>query len=222
MRKQTANRRHFTQSLLAAGGLSVPWLSRSPAALGDEAAFYLPDETAPHERTFMQWPVSIRVHPESDFLFDLQSTIAAIANTIAEFEPVVMLMDRKYAYTSRRLLSRDVEIWDVATEDLWARDSGPLFVTNGAKLAIRSFNFNGWGDKQIHRNDGKIAGKIAERLSLPLLDNGLVGEPGGVESDGEGTLLAHLSSWVNPNRNTSSEAEVSALLLDALGAEKII
>ncbi len=40
----------------------------------------------------MQWPVSRIVHPDAAFLELLQLTIAEIANTIVEFEPVVMLM----------------------------------------------------------------------------------------------------------------------------------
>ena len=63
---------------------------------------------------------------------------------------------------------------------------------------------------------------MAQRLGLPVLDNGLVGEAGGVESDRLGTLIVHESSWVNPNRNRGPRSAVSALLLDVLGAEKVI
>ena len=45
---------------------------------------------------------------------------------------------------------------------------------------------------------------------------------GDTETDGHGTLIAHESSWVNPNRNTGSRAEVERLLLDAVGADKMI
>lgn len=171
----------------------------------------------------MQWPVSRTVHSDPIFLGMLQESIAEIANTIAAFEPVVMLMSNRYSTAATRMLSSDVEIWDIATDDLWCRDSGPLFVTNGkGKLAISQLNFNGWGNKQVHPNDGKIAGRIAERLELPVFDNGIVGEAGGVETDGDGTLIAHASSWVNPNRNRQSQREIEHLLLDALGAKKMI
>jgi agmatine deiminase len=50
----------------------------------------------------------------------------------------------------------------------------------------------------------------------------VVGEAGGVESDGNGTLIAHESSWVNANRNKGSKDEITALLLDALGGKKLI
>ncbi len=185
--------------------------------------FHLPEEAVRHARTFMQWPVSRRVHPDPDFLDHLQSTIAEIANTIVAFEPVVMLMAREHAIPSRRKLLPQVDIWDIPTEDLWARDSGPLFVVDGqSRLAIANLNFNGWGGKQVHRHDGRIAERIAMRMGLELIDSGLVGEAGGVETDGAGTLIAHESSWVNPNRNRLSRAEIEARLLVALGADKMI
>ena len=61
------------------------------------AGFYLPEESEPHARTFMQWPVSRKVHPDPFFLDMLQDAIATVANVIAEFEPVVVLMDQRFA-----------------------------------------------------------------------------------------------------------------------------
>ena len=185
--------------------------------------FWMPEESEPHARTFMQWPVSRVVHPDGVFLRMLQQSIADIANSIVEFEPVVMLMDPKYQKKARRILSEAVEIWDIPTDDLWARDSGPIFVRNKAgDLAVGSVNFNGWGNKQTHKHDGKVAQRVAERLNLPFLDGGVVGEAGGLESDGHGTLIAHASSWVNPNRNTISQSQIEDRLLDLHGAEKMI
>ncbi len=169
----------------------------------------------------MQWPVSSKVYPDKYFLSDLQQIIANVANTISEFEPVIMLMAQRYQSAARQLLSAAVEVWDVPTDDLWARDSGPAFVVNASgKLAVQHFNFNGWGDKQVHKNDGQVARLVAQRLGLPLLENGLVGEPGGIEFDGHGTLIAHESSWINPNRNDGSKSEISDKLLEAYGAKK--
>lgn len=218
-------RRSFNAAFLgAAGGLMTPFpLHAIDMTSAKVSGFFLPEEAEPHERTFMQWPVSRRVHPDRVFLQMLRQSIADIANAIAAFEPVVMLMDGSHQRTARQFLSDAVEIWDVPTEDLWARDSGPLFVLDGkGGLAVSHLNFNGWGGKQIHANDGAIARRIAERMGLPLFDNGLVGEPGGVEADGSGTLIAHESSWVNANRNAGTRDEIGALLLDALGAEKIV
>lgn len=79
-----------------------------------------------------------------------------------------------------------------------------------------------WGRKQPHRRDARIAAAVAQRLGLPLLETALVGEQGGIEHDGAGTLLAHASCWVNPNRNKGDETAIGGLLKAALGGEKMI
>ena len=179
-------------------------------------------ESDPHERTFLQWPVSLKAYDRQS-LARVQGSIALIANTISKYEPVVMLAAAKHHSAARRQIGRAVELWDIATDDLWCRDSGPTFVRNEkGELAVSHIRFNGWGNKQSHRNDGQIAPRIAQRLGLPLLETGLVGEQGGLEHDGEGTVLAHASSWVNTNRNRLSKAETGKRLLEAVGGEKMI
>lgn len=195
----------------------------SAQSLGLPRGYYVPAEEMPHRRTFMQWPVNRTVHPDRWFLEDLQKTIASLANTIAAFEPVVMLMARDHQSSARARLSGAVEIWDVPTDDLWCRDAGPLFAVNDAGgLAVSGIRFNGWGDKQVHENDSLIAGRVAERLGVPVFPSGLTGEPGGVEADGDGSLMAQKSCWINPNRNDLPEAEIEARLLAAYGADRMI
>ena len=207
----------------AAGGLSLWGGSALGAQSAASAGFWYPEETDPHERTFMQWPVNRKVHEDPDFLADLQGTIADIANTIAEFEPVVMLAAKDHHKAIRKLVSGAVELWDIPTDDLWCRDSGPSFVIDGkGGLAVTQFNFNGWGGKQVHGNDGLIAARVAERMGLKVFDAGLVGEAGGVETDGHGTLIAHESTFINKNRNKGDKARVEAMLLATMGAKKTI
>jgi agmatine deiminase len=184
--------------------------------------YEMPLESAPHERTFMQWPVSADVYGRA-LLGRVQASIALIANTIAKYEPVVMLVDDRNAPPATGLLNGGVKLWNIPTDDLWCRDSGPTFVKNEAgELAVAHIRFNGWGDKQPHANDALIAERVAARLGLPLLDTGLVGEQGGVEHDGAGTLLAHASCWANPNRNDLSNEEIGERLLAVLGGKKMI
>ena len=57
---------------------------------------------------------------------------------------------------------------------------------------------------------------------MPFFENGIIGEAGGIEANGNGLLLAHESSWVNPNRNTGTRAEIESKLLEAYGARKMI
>ncbi len=217
-------RRQVLYSPVALAGLAMKKPSFASDQLSARASgFWMPEESAPHLRTFMQWPVSREVYPDPVFMEMIQQAIADIANAVSAFEPVVMLMDKRFEAGARRLLGGKIDIWDIPTDDLWCRDSGPTFVIDGkGNLAVSQTNFNGWGNKQIHPNDGKVADRVAARLGMPVRNNHLVGEAGGVETDGKGTLMAHASSWVNPNRNDGTRDQIGALLLDALGAEKII
>lgn len=207
--------------LAGIGGMAA--LSGLSARGAGGAGWHVPDEAAPHVRTFMQWPVSRRVYRDPVFLDTLQRAVARIANVIVEFEPVVMLTADTHHPAARRMLSEKVDLWHVPTEDLWARDSGPLFVNNGkGDQNIVTLNFNGWGDKQIHLQDGKVALRVARQLGMPMVDFAITGEPGGVESDGAGVLMAHESSWVNRNRNKAAKDVIAERLLSAYGAKHMI
>jgi agmatine deiminase len=71
-----------------------------------------------------------------DFLDLPQGTIADIANAIVDFEPVTLLADKDDHAEARKILSDRVTLWDIPTEDLWARDSGPLFAKRNGELVI--------------------------------------------------------------------------------------
>ncbi|MEX0349442.1 MAG: agmatine/peptidylarginine deiminase [Paracoccaceae bacterium] len=194
------------------------------AMAASDFTFAVPPEEAAHEATFMQWPVSPRVHPDQVFLETLQHTIADIANAIAEFEPVIMLASAADQPGARKKLSDAITLWDIPTEDLWCRDSGPLIaVASSGQRVVSHIRFNGWGNRQVHKRDGSIATEVAWRLGFDVIPSGLVGEAGGVEQDGHGLLMAHESSWVNDNRNPElSRDQIEQRLLDAYGAERMI
>ena len=195
-----------------------------PLMAKTKGGFFVPAEEAPHQATFMQWPVNRKVHPDGVFLEMAQQTIADVANAIAAFEPVIMLADRADHAGARRKLSENVELWDIPTEDLWCSDAGPIFVVNGkGEMSVSQIQFNGWGEKQVNTRDSQIARLVAERLGLQIIPTGLHGEAGGVEQDGHGLLMAHESSWVNENRNPGmSRDQIEAALLEAYGAEQMI
>jgi agmatine deiminase len=204
----------------------LPILGGCDVSQVDEALtaqeWQMPEESSPHERTFMQWPVETKPYGGREYLEEVQTNIALIARTILKYEPVVMLADAKHHKDVLAEAGAGIELWDIPTNDLWARDSGPTFVHADGALAVMDYNFNGWGNKQKHNYDGAIAGLIAERLGINHLDSGVVGEAGGLEYDGHGTILAHASSWVNSNRNSASASEIAARLQKAVGARKTI
>ncbi len=184
----------------------------------------VPPEEGPHAATIMMWPVNRRVHPDLELLNILQDTIAEIASTIAEFETVYLCAHPDDWANAKARVSSKVKLWDIPTEDLWARDAGPLFTKHASLgLAVSHIQFNGWGKKQVHKRDSLVAAQVAERLGTPMRPSGLRGEAGGVEHDGHGLLIAHESSWVNRNRNPDlSRDQVEERLLTAYGSSKII
>jgi agmatine deiminase len=214
------HRRRFVKT--GAGALAA--VLALPAAAQNPMAHRVPPEEARHEATFMQWPVTREVYDNHRFREDVQDTILRLANAIAAFEPVILLADAQHHGDLAGRVSADVELWDIPSDDLWARDAGPLFTAlSGGGQAISHIRFNGWGNRQGHHNDGRIAERVAERLDLPLIESGLVGEPGGVETDGHGLLMAHVSSWLQENRNPGlSLEEIGTRLMAAYGAERII
>jgi agmatine deiminase len=124
---------------------------------------------------------------------------------------------------ARNLLGAQIETWNVPTNDLWCRDSGPTFVRlPDGELAVSQIQFNGWGQKQEHGRDAYIAQTVAQRLGLEYIKTGLVGEQGGLEHDGAGLVMAHASSWVNANRNAGGRDEIGDRILKAVGGSKII
>jgi agmatine deiminase len=216
------SRRSILGSLLA-GALPLSGLRAEEATSAKAAGFRMPLESDPHERTFMQWPAVKSIYGSQDDLDAVREKIALIASTIARFEPVVLLARPDQAKDAKHWVKGNVEIWPLPVQDLWCRDSGPTFVLNEAgELAVSELGFNGWGEKQPHADDAKVARRVAEKVGLTVFENGIKGEGGGVEVDGAGTVLAHASCWVNPNRNAGSREEVERLMLDALGAEKMI
>ncbi|MCL6283648.1 agmatine deiminase family protein [Ruegeria sp. 2012CJ41-6] len=214
-------RRDFLASQAQLGAFC---LFGGPAMAASDSTFTVPPEEAAHEATFMQWPASPRVYPDRVFLELLQHTITDIANAIAQFEPVILLAAASDHPNARKLLSDQVTLWDIPTEDLWCRDSGPLFaITSTGERVVSHIRFNGWGDRQVHKRDGRIAAEVARRLDFDLIPSGVIGEAGGVEQDGHGLLMAHESSWVNDNRNPGlTRDQIEQRLLTAYGAERMI
>ncbi|MEU9322037.1 agmatine deiminase family protein [Streptomyces sp. NPDC048295] len=174
-----------------------------------------------HARTFMSWPAL-----ESVWGTDLRyvrEDIARVARAIAEYEYVVMMARPDQQAAAQKACGRDVEVIALAVDDLWARDTVPVFVEDDGRVTGVDFNFNGWGDKQQHTNDARVGATLLEKYGIPRKKAPLVAEGGSFETDGEGTLLVTESSIVNDNRNPGkSRDRIEAELKQTLGIEKVI
>ncbi|KAF9274927.1 hypothetical protein BGZ88_002695 [Linnemannia elongata] len=179
----------------------------------------IPPEWDLHQSTFMSWPTGWGVLNNK-----VQSDIARVAKTISQFEPVQMLTPLSQVNQAKAMLGSDqIVIVPMPVDDLWARDTLPLFLSDDKKLVGVKYNFNGWGGKQYHKNDGRVASSVLDYLNLTGYRSELVLEGGSIETDGEGTLLMTESSIVNKNRNPGmSRDEIDQVFKDELGVSKII
>lgn len=181
----------------------------------------MPAEDSPHARTFLGWPS--RRGPWRRSLRGVRDDIAGLVRAIAQFEPVVLLARPEEADDAHRSCGGAAEVLPVPVDDLWLRDTGPIFVRTESGLAGADVRFNGWGDKQRHSDDGDVARRLLEHYGIPRVRAPLVTEGGALEVDGDGTLMMTESSIVNDNRNPGlSREQVEERLEDLLGVRKVI
>ncbi|MFJ1592924.1 agmatine deiminase family protein [Kitasatospora albolonga] len=174
-----------------------------------------------HARTFMSWPALESVWAED--LPYVREDIARIARAIAEYEHVVMMARPDQRKAAQRACGSQVEVIPLAVDDMWARDTVPVFVEEGGEVVGVDFNFNGWGEKQEHTNDARVGRALLTTYGIPRAEAPLVSEGGSFETDGEGTLLITESSIVNENRNPGmSRDDIEADLVETLGVEKVV
>ncbi|MBT2448811.1 agmatine deiminase family protein [Streptomyces sp. ISL-43] len=174
-----------------------------------------------HTRTFVAWPALDAVWMED--LRYVREDIARIARAVGEYEAVVMMALPDQVDAAQRACGSQVEVIPLAVDDLWARDTVPVFVEEGGKVVGVDFNFNGWGRKQEHKNDAQVGRTLLQKYGIPRVQAPLVAEGGSFETDGEGTLLITESSIVNDNRNRGKNRDaIEAELKQALGVEKVV
>lgn len=174
----------------------------------------------------MVWPQSEILWKEKALLSEVFKDIVSVANAVVSFEPVVVFADPGQVSFAKKMLDSRIEVVEMNVDDLWARDTFPAFVSKVVNeeesISGVVFNFNGWGNKQIHNNDAQVARKVLELYSLESRTSKIVAEGGSLETDGRGTLLATKSSLVNENRNKISLHEIEIELKEMLGVKKII
>ncbi|WP_052284378.1 agmatine deiminase family protein [Kluyvera genomosp. 1] len=219
-------RRSFVRhGLVASAGMLIAsqmGFSRFARAAKNDG-WLMPDEGAPHSATWMAFGASADIW-EPHLLPIVQGNLALIAKSIAAFEPLNMLVREEDYDLAARLCGQTINLLVQPIDDLWIRDTGPVFVRNAqGELGGVGFNFNGWGDKQEHAQDAEVAEFVCGQSRAEFIRSTLILEGGGIEVDGEGTAIITESCVLNANRNPGvSKAECERELKRLLGLEKII
>ena len=165
--------------------------------------FAMPAEWSAHARTWMCWPCRIETWGGPEGFLRAKQAVARVARAISTFEPVVIAARPIDAPEAQLATSGKAEIFEVAIDDSWARDSGPTFVSaeDGRKGAVQ-WEFNAWGNKYVPwSDDAQFASRVARQTDVRLFTAPLVCEGGAIHTDGQGTLITTEQCLLNPNRN---------------------
>lgn len=188
----------------------------------------LPAEWAPQAAVLLTWP-----REDGDFAqwYDaVEKNFIAIAVAIARYEPLLIAREREPARLRQRLVEAGVpadrlRVVAVPSDDVWARDHGPITVFRDRKPVHLDFTFNGWGGKFAADRDNRITRRLAEQgcWSAPVETLDFVLEGGGIESDGAGTLLTTERCLLAPTRNPGlSKAQIEERLRQWFGLSRVL
>lgn len=188
----------------------------------------LPAEWEAQAGVLMAWP-----GPDSKwklYLEEARTTLASIAAAISRHQRLVLVSteptEAAVALRAAGAAMDRVTFCPVSTNDIWIRDFGPVSVIENDHPVLLDFHFNGWGEKHAFDLDNKASAAMKQHGvfgKTHLRSIRFVLEGGGIDSDGQGTLLATRSCLTNPNRNPHfAPADIEMSLRQFLGARRVL
>lgn len=204
--------------------------------------YSFPDESEPHEGTWLQWPhhyeygLSFRNENDATWVamtsaLQANEKVHIIAYNATEQTRIINLLQS----ASVPLTNIDFKIFP--TNDVWVRDNGPIYVRNANdELVIQDWGFNAWGEDYNFNLCNPIPTSVANSTGISVLDlnQTMTVEGGSWEMDGNGTFMATKSSILcqaNPivpfgiyaERNVGmTQAEAEDIFTQYLGATDFI
>ncbi|MBL7816311.1 MAG: agmatine deiminase family protein [Saprospiraceae bacterium] len=193
--------------------------------------YTMPDESEPHEGTWLQWPHEYQYG--TTYRNRLDATWVKITKELVSSEKVHLVVYDETAknrvvglLNTEGVLLTNIDFKIYPTDDVWARDNGPIYAKDkDGKWVIEDWGFNGWGKKAAYSKCDIIPTKIAADQQSTVVNIGaeMVNEGGSVEIDGHGTFMACKSSILNNNRNPSmTQAQAEAIFKKYLGVTNFI
>lgn len=191
--------------------------------------FTMPAEFATHSATVLIWPVRPGSWGRDPSV--AQRAFLDVIREIAKEEDVYLLAGAEDAAAARAAVADlpRITVHEIESDDAWARDVGPTFVTDGRTLRGISWRFNAWGGTVdgLYANwdkDDAVAAALCEALGVDCYDAGdFVLEGGSIHVDGEGTLLTTEACLLSAGRNPSlTREQIEQKLAAYLGIRKIL
>ena len=191
--------------------------------------FRLPAEWEPQAAVVVAWP-----YAGTDWaprLAQIETAYVELVGAIARFEPVLVCVANAEIrnQASECLAAAGVEaarlrFVEVAYDDTWLRDSGPLTLVGNDAYRLIDFHFTGWGGKfegsrDDHLIEALVGRGVFHAATHDRIDWALEG--GAIESDGAGTILTTWRCLHHRHPEMSREA-IEQRLRDAFLAQRIL
>jgi agmatine deiminase len=170
-------------------------------------------------------------HEDSDWAPMLDVVVPCfvqLIETVTKYQKAVVICKNatKTAEILRGCISENLQLIELESNDTWARDHGGITVFDNGKPVLLDFIFNGWGLKFAANHDNLLTQKLFDKgiFTIKKLEKvGLVLEGGGIESDGEGTLMTTSECLLSPNRNPHlSKKQIENRLKKLFGVRRIL
>ena len=196
----------------------------------------MPAEWEPHEATWLAWP-----HNRDDWpgkFAPIPWVYADIVRHLHTGEIVRLLINDTISEKGvRRILARvgvdlgRIEFFHIATDRVWTRDYGPIFVTSPAgKVALTDWGFNAGAKYDNWQRDDAVPAQLARRLRQrrwrpSCRRRQVVLEGGSIDVNGQGLLLTTEECLLSPvqARNPGLvRADLEAVFAAHLGVRKTL
>ena len=189
--------------------------------------FYMPAEFSEHAGCILIFPE--RNDSWAYGGYKARKAFAEVCKAISKSEKVTVCASFEQYENARVLLPDNIRVVEMSSNDSWARDYAPTFVTNGKEIRGINWSFNAWGGLENGLyfpwdKDDKMARKLCDLFDVDMYDmSGFVLEGGSIHTDGEGTLITTEACLLSKGRNPElTKTEIEEKLVECLGITKVI
>lgn len=185
-----------------------------------------PAEWEPQAATWLSWPHNQDTWPGR--FEPIPNVYVQWIHELSKIQHVHLIAGPELAQSAADQLLAGVENLSIhrwRTNDVWIRDYGPTFVkrvTDGQLVGV-DWHYNAWGGKYPpFDDDAAVARLVCEKLGCLRNRSSMYCEGGGLETDGQGTLLTTSSCLLSEARNPGwTLQQVEQELKNQLGVDQI-
>jgi len=193
----------------------------------DRSNYRWPAEWESHLGTLLSWPHKRESWPGK--FEPIPYVYERLVKTLAEVEQVhILAADGLVLDQANQLVGNinNVFLHPIPTNDAWARDHGPTFLTSTTREPWRAIDwkYNAWGGKYPPwDDDDAVPMRLSTTLGFELQHHDIYMEGGAIDGNGNGLVLTTSQCLLNDNRNPNmSQLEVEKFLKHALNADKVL